>query len=84
MGTCRVTTMLPGDNSFKVHKVDSCFQTALRYDTANVSAGCDSLGAVEVLLYGPLSGGGRYHDVPVTVLNEGFYIMLCPHQPQPE
>lgn len=81
MGTCRVPTTLPGDNSFKVHKVDSCFQTALRHDAAEVSAGCDSLGAVQVFLYGPLPGGGRYNNVPITALDKGVYVMLCPLQP---
>lgn len=81
MGTCRVTTIFPGDNSFKVHKVDSCFQTALCHYTAKVSACCYSLGTIEMSLYGPLSGRGRYYNIPVTALNEGFYVMLCPLKP---
>lgn len=80
-GTCRVTTILPGDNSFKVHKIDSCFQAALCHYTAEVLARRYSLGAVQVSLYGPLSGRGRYHNVPITALNEGFYIMLRPLKP---
>lgn len=81
MGTCRVTTIFPGDNSFKVHKVDSCFQAALCHYAAEVLACRYSLGAVQVSLYGPLSGRGRYHNISITALNEGFYIMLCPHKP---
>lgn len=81
MGTHRITMVLPGDNGFKVHKVDSCFQTALCHYTAKVFACGYSLGTVQVSLYGPLSGRGRYHNIPIGALDKGFYVMLCPLKP---
>lgn len=81
MGTCRVTMTFPGNNSFKVHKVDSCFQAALCHYTAEILARCYPLGAVQVSLYSPLSSRGRHYNISVTALNKGLYVMLRPLQP---